>query len=1410
MSDKEEKPAKATPQTSKPGSRTASPTPVAATLAVPTALPTEAPPPTVEKRATRSSSPAGLSMELTFKAKSQMSRVEMLRRIMDKMPEMLDETTPKDIESISAQVDEIHKLFQKEHAYLEVTWPASQASHPYLKEDYYELEMGVVLEVRRRLGKFRVAFEKLRERRGESTARRTPSKLPELTLPTFTGRYEAWPAFCELFASIIIDNERLSNVERLHYLRSCLRSESLRVIANLPSTGESFPIAWANLKQRYENKRIIISSLLDKLFSTSPVQQRTAAAYHNVAANLRDYNTSLRALASPEELWNCTLVHVMSRSLVKTTREAWETSLGTTTEFPKPEKLEEFLTTKARALERVELPAAAQAHAQAKAKTTGQRPALTTTQAATIARASAHAYPCDCCQEDHFVISCTKFRAMTVPERRRLVDKLSLCPQTQWVNDPAQPPTPDQRSCSLATQAELTLLATANAQVITSSATHNARLLVDSGSELSFVSEDLVEQLGLQRTQSTISITGIGGKKSTQTRVLIQTHILRTLTATLPSSEALKEDWPHLNRLKLADPDFYKPRARVYSSFNATIFQDSDAALRELLTKFWIQEEPPTETTSQLTPEEQECENHFLATHGRDTTGRYVARIPLKSNTKVLGTSYSTARSCLRRTLNKLSRNPEYREQYQRFMSEYEDLGHMKKASSISLNDSSIYYLPHHGVFKPDSETTKLRVVFNGSSPTTTGLSVDDIMHTGANLLLNITDVLLWIRHHKCIFATDITKMYRQVRVHEDDWNLQRILWIDEESNEVPYTLTTVTYGTKAAPFLAVRALLQLAEDEGQRYLLAVPSIKHARYVDNIFGGADSLDSLIEIASQLTDLCNAGGFPLAKWHSNEASLLETIVPCNNSQGTSISLDDCNTKTLGLRWNTVNDSFTFTTKSHHNLNFTKRLVLSEVVQIFDPLGFLSPVIIRAKVLLQELWLLNLKWDDPLPSHVTTRWIAIREDLTSLARLSIPRWFNTYNNSTVELHGFSDASQLAMAAVIYITVFSPFTDLKVTSLVCSKTKVAPLKKLTIPRLELTAALIFAKLLKYVQANLKLNIAAIHLWTDSQVTLTWIKSHASRWKDYVRNRVTQIQELTQTATWMHVPGTSNPADCASRGLTTTQLEQHELWWRGPPWLLQSQESWPVQRNASDDTCLQECRPGISHVLTFISKLRNTTASTRLSNTPADLEKAKIFWIKATQSAYFSHELKMMVNNQTLPSSHAFNRLTAFIDDQGVIRVGGRLSNAQLTYEDSALKSMFVEGTQDNQRLAKLFVDDHTTWSFNPPAAPHMGGKWEAVVKSVKYHLRRTQSQHCLSHLLNRPTSHREPGGISYNKNYNNSGSAGQLNISNGCNQSLSGSTLPTTSTLDLWCCLQTSASHHASGLLLECSQFTLDQMD
>ena len=146
-------------------------------------------------------------------------------------------------------------------------------------------------------------------------------------------------------------------------------------------------------------------------------------------------------------------------------------------------------------------------------------------------------------------------------------------------------------------------------------------------------------------------------------------------------------------------------------------------------------------------------------------------------------------------------------------MKEYEELNHMVKAPLITQPGVASYYWPHHGVLKPDSTTNKLRVMFNGSNPRSTGKSISDIMYTGANLLLDISDVLIWIRHHRYIFATDITKMYRQVKVHEDDWDHLRILPIGAELKETAYQLTLVTYGTKAAPFLAVRALLQLVDD---------------------------------------------------------------------------------------------------------------------------------------------------------------------------------------------------------------------------------------------------------------------------------------------------------------------------------------------------------------------------------------------------------------------------------------------------------------------------------------------------------------------------------------------------------------------------------------------------------------------
>ncbi|XP_014216682.1 uncharacterized protein LOC106645348 [Copidosoma floridanum] len=271
---------------------------------------------------------------------------------------------------------------------------------------------------------------------------------------------------------------------------------------------------------------------------------------------------------------------------------------------------------------------------------------------------------------------------------------------------------------------------------------------------------------------------------------------------------------------------------------------------------------------------------------------------------------------------------------------------------------------------------------------------------------------------------------------------------------------------------------------------------------------------------------------------------------------------------------------------------------------------------------------------------------------------------------------------MGAVIYLVIKSDLATS--SSFVCSKTKASPLKRMSIPRLELTAALILAKLTKYVTDQLTLNISNIHLWTDLSVTLYWISSHPNKWKDFIRNRVAAIQDLDPAAHWRHVPGKKNPADCASRGILISKLIEHRLWWHGPEWLLQ-----PSNVEVEDETEARQVSALVSSVLDSEFLLRLTQSSSTLHKlyritatvllacakfkallthqesfvavTAELITQAKLLLIRLTQQECFKEEIKMLKSG-SLPKSHVFHRLMAYTDDAGILRVGGRLLNAKL----------------------------------------------------------------------------------------------------------------------------------------------------
>ncbi|XP_036146423.1 uncharacterized protein LOC118646821 [Monomorium pharaonis] len=398
--------------------------------------------------------------------------------------------------------------------------------------------------------------------------------------------------------------------------------------------------------------------------------------------------------------------------------------------------------------------------------------------------------------------------------------------------------------------------------------------------------------------------------------------------------------------------------------------------------------------------------------------------------------------------------------------------------------------------------------------------------------------------------ATDIEKMYRQILVAPEDRDFQRILWRHSPSDSIrEYRLNTVTYGLACAPFLAIRTLRQLADDEETRFPRGAAVLRRDCYVDDIVTGAHSKQDAVVVQKELRQLCTAGGFPLRKWSSNCPDILVGIPSDHCLLADSVSWKHEGHATLGLHWYPAEDAFSFSIKQRSISNYTKSSVLAETARLFDPLGWLAPVVIQAKILIQSTWLQNLEWNAPLHPGDVQQWQQFFQELPQLASIRVGRWVSGGDeNSEFELHGFADASERGYAAVAYLRVAQ--TDGVRLHLLAAKTKVAPIKPISLPRLELCAASLLSDLIIHVRNTLSLFTAPVILWSDSKVTFDWIRGHASRWKTYVANRVSRIQEFLSEASWRHVPGRNNPADCAFRGISPSELFKHPLWWTGPCW--------------------------------------------------------------------------------------------------------------------------------------------------------------------------------------------------------------------------------------------------------------------
>ncbi|XP_058816988.1 uncharacterized protein LOC131680284 [Topomyia yanbarensis] len=532
--------------------------------------------------------------------------------------------------------------------------------------------------------------------------------------------------------------------------------------------------------------------------------------------------------------------------------------------------------------------------------------------------------------------------------------------------------------------------------------------------------------------------------------------------------------------------------------------------------------------------------------------------------------------------------------------------------------------------------------------------------------------------------------MYRQIWIAPFQTCFLRIFWRTNSADPLRVLeLTTVTYGTASAPFLATRCLVQLCEDEGAKFPMAAQIILEDCYVDDILSGTDSSEKAIDCINQIQGLLRCGGFPVHKWCCNDPTVLQHIPDCDREKLVYLdpSSDDGVIKALGIIWSPGEDEFRFQAIQYTEQNITKRRVLSEIGKLFDPLGLLSPVIVIAKLLMQQLWAAGVSWDDNLNGDLLSSWLQFQRSLPEVRNIAIPRNVFLSESIALEVHGFCDASTVAYGAAVYVrNILSNNTA--ILRLWCSKSKVAPMKELSIPRKELLAARLLSKLIVKVLQASKRQFREVVLWSDNQIVLAWLKKPLAMLQVFVRNRVAEILQETGRFQWKYVPSKDNPADIISRGQFPAALKINDLWWNAPaflrvvdyqietpdelpdshiPELKQSKIVVAVAYNQdelqlfSKFSSFRKMQRVVAYVLRFINNCKKNDSRQRKYQPYLTIEELRLalnLILKVVQHEVLADEIVHIQNDEP---SKRLSTLAPFYKD-GLLRVGGRLQQSKL----------------------------------------------------------------------------------------------------------------------------------------------------
>ncbi|XP_060799417.1 uncharacterized protein LOC132901020 [Neoarius graeffei] len=548
--------------------------------------------------------------------------------------------------------------------------------------------------------------------------------------------------------------------------------------------------------------------------------------------------------------------------------------------------------------------------------------------------------------------------------------------------------------------------------------------------------------------------------------------------------------------------------------------------------------------------------------------GHYSLKLPFRKASVHMPSNRKMAEQRLNSLKRKMARNDQFKQEYTAFITDFFDNNYAEEVPQGELQQpaGATWFLPHHGVYHPKKK--KLRVVFDCAA-SFQGVSLNSELLPGPDLTNSLLGVIMRFRKEPIAVMADIKSMFHQVRVAKSDVDYLRFLWWPQgDTRQTPkeHRMLVHIFGAVSSPSIATYALQRTATDYESCFSPQVAeTIRHNFYVDDCARSVAKESDAIQLVRDLTALCSKGGFLLTQWVSNSRAVLASIPQEHRAKDIkSLDLDKDSLpveRALGLQWSVDSDSFQFNT----NLNqkpHTRRGILSVVSSVFDPLGFLAPLILPAKQLLQELCQAGYGWDEPLPQGISKRWMEWTSSLELVKGFTVPRCLKPEGfgvTRCVELHHFADASESGYGSVSYIRQVNRKHVVHVT-FVLGKSRVLPLKKITVPRLELAAAALSVKVDRMLRRELHLDLEPSVFWTDSQTVLKYIANDQARFKTYVANRVSFIRDNTELSQWRYVGSKDNPADDASRGLNARKFMEQKRWMHAPDFLWKTQECWPV----------------------------------------------------------------------------------------------------------------------------------------------------------------------------------------------------------------------------------------------------------